>query len=69
MVSALTGISMSLLVTSITQRPAVRDALNILPLPENPPKLPTFMESREALYKYLEDQKKAAEEQTKNHKP
>jgi hypothetical protein len=68
-VSGFTGIIMSILVTFITQQSAVRDALNILPLPANPPKLPTFMESRAALYKYLQDQKKAAEKQTKNHKP
>ncbi|KIM75660.1 hypothetical protein PILCRDRAFT_91999 [Piloderma croceum F 1598] len=68
-VYALTSIIMSLVITSIMQRSAVRNVLNLPPLPANPPKLPTFMESRQALLKSLHDGVKAAEEQAKNPKP
>jgi len=60
---------MSLVVTFIMQRSAVRDMLNIPPLPANAPKLPTLMESRAALYKYMQDAVKAAEEQKRDLKP
>jgi hypothetical protein len=69
MVSALTGMSMSVVVGSIMQRSAVRKILDLPPLPANPPKLPTLMESRDAMYKYFQDQAKAAEKQTKNDNP
>ena len=53
----------------VMQRTVVRRMLRLPPLPANPPKIPTFMESRAALYKYLEEQHRIAQAQAKGRKP
>jgi hypothetical protein len=47
-------------ITSATlQRPVLRHMLRIPALPAHPPKLPTFMESRAAFYKYMMEEAQA----------
>jgi hypothetical protein len=54
---------MSVVTTFIAQLAVARRMMNIPPLPAQPPRLPTLMESRAALYKFLEEKQKAAEAQ------
>lgn len=63
MVSILTGIGATYAQTAFLQIPSIRRKLGIAPLPENPPKLPSLLESRMALKVFLEEgQRKAAEQ-------
>jgi hypothetical protein len=69
MVHLITSIGMSVVIESIMQRSAVQKILDLPPLPANPPKLPTLMESRDAIEKYFQDLAKAAKKQIKNGNP
>jgi hypothetical protein len=69
MVSIITGISMSFVTSLVMQRAVVRRMLRMPPLPTNPPKLPTLLETRAAWYKYMRDSKQANEALVKGRKP
>ena len=60
---------MTVVTTAIMQRAVVRRMLRMPPIAADPPKLPTIMESRAAVYKYLEEATKEAEAQAKRRKP
>jgi len=68
MVSIITGIGMTALTSVVLQRAVIRRMMGIPPLPAHPPTLPTFRESRAALYKALEEQQRAAEAEMKKRK-
>lgn len=65
MVSILTGIGVTVVQSAVLQRTVIRRLLGIPVLPANPPKLPSFRESRAAFYKMLEEQQRAAEIEAK----
>ncbi|KAF7985844.1 hypothetical protein HWV62_530 [Athelia sp. TMB] len=60
MVSMLTTVGATLATSAILQVPRIRAAAGIPPLPANPPKLPSIMESRTALKEYLRESREKA---------
>ncbi|KAF7973244.1 hypothetical protein HWV62_15751 [Athelia sp. TMB] len=60
MVSMLTTVGATLATSAILQVPRVRAAAGIPPLPANPPRLPSIMESRTALKAYLRESREKA---------
>lgn len=63
MVSMLTTVGTTLLTSAVLQLPRIRASFGIPALPKEPPRLPSIMESREALRKYLREGREKALQQ------